>query len=230
MLKLVHIGNTMPFSYIVDHSAEFQPGQIGQLVVIGNQVMMTISNGTAPIGVIDDIKCRSFTNISWDEVIEVLVEDGAPGPGNTIITTHDIKMELARPNIIPSSFTTTVPVALNPVNGVITFPTDTILNFDMLGTGIPNAIRAVVRYTYYVANIPGDDSTAGTGRVTVWYEKFIFQTNQYETNRQYPLNANLYVSEKGFLTTRRPSDIHPAVGMVTAPPSALNSQLECLWF
>jgi hypothetical protein len=229
MLRLVQVGNTLPANFIVDPSAEFQPGQIAELTVIGNQVMATVSNGTAPIGVIDDIKTKAFTNVSWNEVV-IVPAVGVAGPGGTIVTPIDIKAELRKANIVSASFTSSVDVVLNPTNGVITFLAGTPLNFDLMGTGSPNAIRTIVNYTYYVANIPGDDSTAGSNRITVWFNRMFFQTDQYETNQQYPVRANLYVSETGFLTTRRPSSIHPAVGMVTAPPTPMNPMIEVLWF
>ena len=229
MLRLVQVGNTLPANFIVDPSAEFQPGQIAELIVIGNQVMATVSNGTAPIGIIDDIKTKAFTNVSWNEVV-IVPAIGAPGPGGTIVTPIDIKAELKKPNIVSSSFNSTVDVVLNPVNGIITFIAGTPLNFDLTGGGTPNAIRTIVNYTYQVANIPGDDSTAGSGRITVWFNRMFAQTDQYETNQQYPVRANLYVSETGFLTTRRPSSIHPAVAMVTAPPTSMNPMIELLWF
>ena len=229
MLRLVQVGNTLPASFIVDPSAEFQPGQIAELTVIGNQVMATVSNGTAPIGIIDDIKTKAFTNVSWNEVV-IVPAVGVPGPGGKIVTPIDIKAELKKPNVVASSFNSTVDVVLNPNNGIITFLAGTELNFDLTGTGNPNAIRTVVNYTYQVANIPGDDSTAGSGRITVWFNRMFAQTDQYETNQQYPVRANLYVSETGFLTTRRPSSIHPAVAMVTAPPTSMNPMIELLWF
>src|SRR5574337_1126360 len=225
-LRLVQVGNTLPASFIVDPSAEFQPGQIAELTVIGNQVMATVSNGTAPIGLIDDIKTKAFSNVSWNEVA-IVPAIGVPGPGGQLVTPVDIKYELRKPNIISSSFTSTVDVVLNPVNGIITFVAGTPLNLDLTGSGTLNAIRAVVNYTYQVSNIPGDDSTAGSGRITVWFSRMFFQTDQYETNQQYPVRANLYVSETGFLTTRRPSPIHPAVAMVTAPPTPMNPMIEC---
>jgi hypothetical protein len=40
----------------------------------------------------------------------------------------------------------------------------------------------------------------------------------------------VYVSETGFATTRRPSPIHPAIGMVTAPPTPMNPMIEILMF
>jgi len=229
MLRLVQTGNTLPVSFICDPSAEFQPGQMAELTVIGNQVMATVSNGTAPIGVIDDIKTKAFTNVSWNETV-IVPAVAAAGPGGIFVTPVDIKAELRKPNIIASSFNSTVNVVLNPVNGIITFVAGTPLNIDLSGTGQPNGIKAIVNYTYQVANIPGDDSTSGSGRMTVWYERMFFQTDQYETNQQYPVRANLYVSETGFLTTRRPSPIHPAVGMVTAPPTPMNPMIEVLFF
>jgi hypothetical protein len=229
ILRLVQVGNTLPASFIVDPSAEFQPGMIAELTVIGNQVMATVSNGTAPVGVIDDIKTRAFTNVSWNEVI-VVPAVGVVGPSGQLVTPIDIKAELRKPNVIRSSFNSTVNVLLNPVNGIITFIAGTPLNVDIQGTGQVSGIRTIVNYTYQVANIPGDDSTQGSGRVTVWFNRMFFQTDQYETNQQYPVRANLYVSESGFLTTRRPSTIHPAVAMVTAPPTPMNPMLEILWF
>jgi hypothetical protein len=229
MLRLVQVGNTLPVSFICDPSAEFQPGMIAELTVIGNQVMATISNGTAPIGVIDDIKTKAFTNVSWNETV-IVPAIGVVGPGGVLVTPVDIKAELRKPNIVPSSFNSTVNVVLNPVNGIITFVAGTPLNIDLAGTGQPNGIKAIVNYTYQVANIPGDDSTQGSGRMTVWFERMFFQTEQYESNQQYPVRANLYVSEVGILTTRRPSSIHPAVAMVTAPPTPMNPMIEVLWF
>jgi hypothetical protein len=228
MLRLVQVGNTLPASFICDPSCEFQPGMCAELTVIGNQVMATVSNGTAPIGIIDDIKTRAFTNVSWNEVV-IVPAVGVPGPNNQLVTPIDIKAELRKPNVISTSFNSTVNVVLNTVNGVITFLAGTPLNFDLMGTGTPNAIRTIVNYTYMVSNIPGDDSTQGSGRMTVWFNRMFFQTDQYETNQQYPVRANLYVSEAGFLTTRRPSAIHPAVAMVTAPPTPMNPMIEVLY-
>ena len=224
----MQVGNTLPASFICDPSAEFQPGQIAELTVIGNQVMATVSNGTAPIGIIDDIKTRAFTNVSWNEVI-ITPASGVNLDGK-IVTPIDIKSELKKPNILPNSFNSTINVVLNPINGVITFLAGTELNIDLTGSGQPNSIRTIVNYTYQVPNIPGDDSTQGSGRITVWFNRMFFQTDQYETNQQYPVRANLYCSEIGFLTTRRPSAIHPAIGMVTAPPTPMNPMIEALFF
>jgi len=230
MLRLVFTSNQLPASFMVDPSAEFEPGMIAELTVIGNQVMATVSSGIAPIGIIDDIKIKAFTAVSWNETVIVPIPNSIPGPGGVPVLATDVKAELKYPNVVSSSFLSTVDVVLNPVNGVITFVAGTPLNFDLVGAGSPNAIRTIVNYTYYVANVPGDDSTAGSGRVTVWISRGIYQTDKYETNQLYPVRANLYVSESGLLTTRKPSPKHPAIAMVTAPPTALNSFLELMLY
>lgn len=229
MIRLVHTSNALPASFIVDPSAEFEPGMVAELTVIGNQVMATVSSGIAPLGIIDDIKIKAFSQVSWNESIIVPINNPDSVGGN-LVTPYDIKAELKYPNVITSSFISTVDVLLNSNNGVITFIKGTPLNFDLTGSGIPNAIRTIVNYTYYVANTPGDDSTVGSGRMTVWYNRGFYQVDKFETNQQYPVRANLYVSENGLFTTRKPSPKHPAVAMVTAPPTSLNSTLELLWY
>jgi hypothetical protein len=202
---------------------------VAELTVIGNQVMATVSSGIAPIGIIDDIKTNAFSAVSWNEVIIVPISNPDAGPTGPILPT-DIKAELKYPNVVSNSFLSTVDVLLNPNNGVITFIKGTPLNFDLTGGGVPDAIRTVVNYTYYVSNIPGDDSTLGSGRMTVWYGRGFYQVSCFETNQVYPVRANLYVSEQGLFTTRKPSDKHPAVAMVTAPPTSINSMLELLFY
>lgn len=194
---------------------------------MGNQIVCGVSDGTAPIGIIDDIKTHSFTSASIDE--EVTVPTVGVMSNGKLVTPMDLKTELENPNIVERSFLTDVDVLLIPRNGVIVIPKGTELNFDNAGSGTPDSVRVVVSYTYQVPNVPGDDSTTGSGRVTVWFQRIIAQTDQFETNQRYPVNANLFVSETGLLTTRMPSPNHAAVAIVTAPPTSLQGSLEFLW-
>jgi hypothetical protein len=59
----------------------------------------------------------------------------------------------------------------------------------------------------------------------------IFATDKFETNAIYPVNANLFVSETGMLTTRSQGDNFPPVGIVLAPPSPIAGMgfLEAMW-
>lgn len=227
MLRIIQSGSSIPFSYIVDPNSQFQAGQIAQLNAFGNQIVCGVSDGTAPIGIIDDIKTNAFTAASVDEV--VIVQVAGIIQNNQYVLPTDIKTELANPNIIAKSFMADIDVILIPRNGVIVIPAGTELNFDAAGTGTPDSIRVVVNYSYQVPNVPGDDSTQGSGRITVWFQRIIAATDQFETNQRYPLNANLFVSESGLLTTRMPSPNHAAVALVQAPPSSMFSNLEFLY-
>lgn len=228
MFRIVDCSNALPKSIMCDPSVEFQAGQGATLAIIGNQTMATVSDGTSFIGVIDDTRIRAFTYNSWNEVVIAKNIPPVRGPSGAYVTPVDQYATLDHPSILRHSFNSDVDCILNPNNGVITFLAGTPLNYDMNGSGYPNAIRAVVNYTYFVANVPGDDSTAGSHRMTVWYNRMWFQTDQFETNQQYPLMANLYISERGLWTSRKPSEFHPAVGMCCAPPSPQNPLVEIM--
>lgn len=230
VFRIVQAGNALPTVFPVDPNAEFQPGQIAQLGVMGNNIICGVSDGTAPIGIIDDIKTNAFTAPSVDEVRIATNVIAVRDSSGQLVAATDVRVELENPNVIPSSFTTSpVDVELVARNGVIVFPAGTPLNFDADGDGTPDAIRTVVSYTYQIPNVPGDNSTFSSGKVTVWFQRMIAQTDQYETNQRYPINANLFVSEKGLLTTRQPSPDHPGVAIVTGSPSAIFGTLEFLW-
>lgn len=229
VLKAVQVGQSLPVSYPVDTSAEFEPGMLAQLYLSGNNIVCGVSDGRAPIGILDDYKTRAFTASSIDEVVIAYIPTVAEVEG-VLVTPMDIRYELKNPNVIASSFITNpVDVALIARNGVVIFPEGTPLNFDADGDGIADSIRTVVSYTYQIPNVAGDDSTIGSGRVTVWFQRGIFQTDMYETNQRYPVNAILYSSDNGKFSTSRPTDEYPGIAIVTGPPSSLNNALEFMW-
>jgi hypothetical protein len=232
VLRLLDVFNALPYSFSVDISAEFQPGNIAQLALVGNSVVCTVSNGLSPCGIIDDVKVRAFTSNSWDETViaPVSAANTTFNSQNQLVCANDIHMELVNPNILPSSFVSIpVPCQLIPRNGVVVFPAQTPLNYDLIGSGVPNAIKTLVRYTYQVPNIIGDNSTSGNHRVTVWMCRGLFATDVFETNQTYPLNSNLFVSELGFLTTRQPYPNSPCCAICIGPPSAVDSMLQFMW-
>jgi hypothetical protein len=191
---------------------------------MGNTVVCGVSDGTSPIGILDDIKTNSFTAPSIDE--ELVISTTGILSNGTLVTAVDIKAELENAYVFERTFTASLEVILIPRNGVIVIPAGTPLNADLTGSGTPNAVKVVVSYTYQVPNIPGDNSTIGSGRVTVWNCKIHGATDQYETNQSYPLNANLFISETGLLTTRQVYDESPAMAMVVGPPTSLDRFLQ----
>jgi hypothetical protein len=208
----------------------FEPGMVGQLTVMGNEIFVTVSDGTAPFGLLDDIRVSAFQRAQIDEISVIQIPTVSDGYGN-LVATMQVEKSLEFSNIIRSSFTTSVPgTILNEVNGTLIIPIGTPANFDSDGDSIPDSVRSILSYRYHVPNIPGDDSTIGSGRATVWIDRGIFETDQFDTTQPYPLNALLYVGPDGRLTTKQPKPTTPGIAIVTGPPTSLVSTLEFLWF
>lgn len=230
MFRVIQAGTGRPTSYPVDPNAIFQPGMIGQLKIIGNDIVLGVSDGMAPIGIIDDLKDTAFSKPVIDEVVQIepaLVHFD----GYNYVAGADTIKELRNANIVGSSFVSDSPdiVELNEINGIVKIRAGTIMNYTAFGSAYPNAFKTRVRYVYYVPNMPGEDTTFGSGRVTIWFTAGIFQTDQFEMV-PYALNANLYVSPAGKLTTELTMPNQPCIAMVTVPPTSHNAMLEFKYF
>lgn len=231
MLHLIQVGNALPVSYPVDSTSEFQPGQIAQLKLVGQDIVAGVSDGTAPLGLIDDVRTTAFTQNSIDEVVLIVVpEPNIYTPdGYNYFSNADIKQELNNSNILQTSFVADYDgLILNQRNGIVILPSGSKLNFDS-GSGKPDSVKTIVNYIYRVPELPGDDTTIGSNRITIWFQRGIFATDQFDTLQRYPLNATLFVNENGLLTTKQPTPDHPGVAMVCGPPSSLVGTLEFLW-
>jgi hypothetical protein len=229
MLRLIQVGNALPFSYPLDPTSTFQSGQIAQLKMIGNDIVVGLSDGTAPLGIIDDNRSTSFTQSVVDEIIII------PGvdiytDGYSFFTGKDAKQELRNSSIVQSSFIADYEgLILNKINGILTLPAKSRLNWDADGDGKPDSVKTICNYVYQVSSIPGEDTTVGSNRVTIWFNRGIYSTDQFDTLARYPLNGVLFVSADGKLTTKQPTPDHPGIAFVTGPPSAINGTLEFMW-
>jgi len=228
MLRIIQAGNALPFSYPVDISSTFQPGQLAQLKLVGQDIVVGLSDGTAPLGIIDDIRTSAFTQTIVDEI--VILEGGdITTDGYNYWTGRDIKQELNNAGLIQASFVADYEgLVLNPVNGILTLPSGSLLNYDN-GTGTNDSVKTIVNYVYQVPSLPGDDTTIGSNRVTVWFQRGIFATDQFDSLQRYPLNATLFVNSEGKLSTAQATENHPGVAIVSGPPSAIEGSLEFMW-
>ena len=233
MLSIIHAGNSMPVTYPVDLSAEFEPGMVAQLKLMGNDIVAGVSDGTAPLGIIDEVRSKAFTKNAIDEIViinTVGVQGKFSQDGYYYYTVTEAKQELANPNIIPASFVADYEgLTLNPRNGLVVAPPGLALNYDQDGDGIPDSIKTIVSYTYKIPSIPGDDTTVGTGRMTIWYQRAIFQTDQFDPVADYAVNATLFVNAEGKFTTQQLSPNHPGVAIVLGPPTSSQDTLDFMW-
>jgi hypothetical protein len=229
LLRIIQAGNTLSTSYPVDISSTFQPGQIGQMKLIGQDLVIGLSDGTAPLGIIDDIRTSAFTQTIYDEIVIIRGVD-ITTDGYNYYTGSDAKQELRNAGLLSSSFIADYEgLILNPINGILTLPAGSRLNWDDNGDKLYDSVKTIVNYVYQVPSLPGDDTTIGSNRVTIWFQRGIFATDQFETLQRYPLNATLFVSENGKLTTKQLTANHPGIAIVLAPPSALDGTLEFMW-
>jgi hypothetical protein len=228
LLQVVHTGNALPLSLPVDPTAEFESGIVAQLKLIGNDIVAGVSDGTAPFGLIDDVRTTAFTKPQNDEIVIIPVDAiEVDGNGNRVNSNEAVGF-LEFSNVVENSFNSTIDVVLNSVNGAIILPAGSVLNYDN-GSGLFDSFRVVVSYIYRVTDKPGEDTTIGSGRISIHYQRGIYATDQYDINQIYPLNGALYVGIDGKLTTKQPTDNHPGIAFVTGPPSAVNGTLEFLW-
>jgi hypothetical protein len=232
MFRIISTGNSTPMQWPVSPDAVFESGSAATLTVLGSQIFVTPSTGMSFIGVFDDVKTKAFSAVSWDEEVETGVISPAAltlNGSNQVVTAVDIKIELANPNVDGNYFISNpVPVQLIPRNGVVVFPAGTLCNLDLGGTGTPNAIKTLVRYPYQIPNVVGDDTTFGSQMATVWIERILFETSEFEVNQQYNVMSNLFINEKGLFTTRQIFPNSPVVAICTAPPSRLSQNLQAL--
>ena len=182
------------------------------------------------MGIIDDINTSAFTAPVVDEVVLIPAVGISDGNGH-YTSAIEVMKTLRFANIVRSSFVADIEgLILNDTNGVIIVPAGTQLNYDSDGDGIVDSIRTIVNYVYRISNIPGDNTTIGSGRITVWFQRGIYETDQYDTRQRYVVNATLFCSGDGLLTTDQPTPSHPGIAMVTGPPSGIIATLEFLWF
>ena len=120
ILRLIQIGNALPIQYPVLPSAIFEPGMLGQLTLLGNNIVCGVSDGTCPLGIIDDVNTTAFYAPSIDE-IKIVQAVGQLVAGKYISIT-DLTVLLDNPNVQTNSFICDTEVYLRERNGAVVIP------------------------------------------------------------------------------------------------------------
>jgi hypothetical protein len=200
---------------------------IAGLLEIGGDIFATVSDGCniPPIGIIDDAKTEAFSKASLDELVFIPATGITDGYGN-LISTVDTMGFLENTNIIPQTFVSSLDVLLNARNGVVQVPAGTVLNAVDPTDPSKTGFEILVSYAHQIPDLPGEDTTAGSGKLSVHIFRGIYTTDQFDTIVDYPINSPLFCGRDGRLTTEENG---PIVAIVTAPPSILINELEFLW-
>ena len=114
----------------------------------------------------------------------------------------------------------------NSSDTAITIPAGTELNNDYDGDSILDGFKIIVSYVYRITSKLGDDTTLGSSRISIWYQRAVYETDQFDTTQVYPLNCTLYVGLDGKLTSKQPTENHPGIAMCTGVPSSTQGTLE----
>lgn len=211
----------------IDPSAVFEPGMIGGLIEISGETFCTVSNGTTipPFGIIDDVNTTAFRRPVIDDLV-FIPSPGVQTPGyGGLVNPSPVMGRLREVNIVSETFAADVAVQLDPKHGVITVPAGTPLNHRN-ANGEYDGFEILTSYQYQVPDIPGDSSVAATGLVTLHIFRGIYETDQYDTTVDFPINAPLFCGLDGKLTSKVNGS---ALGTVAYRPSALNGSLSFLW-
>lgn len=226
-LRLLYTSGNVHGLWPLDPSIEMQAGQLGTLIQIGGDIFVTVSDGCTypPIGIIDDVKTEAFSKNSLDELVFIPATGVPDGYGN-LISTVDVMGFLQNTNIIPSTFVSTMDLLLNPRNGTVTVPAGSILNKVDPNDPGQTGFEVLVSYMFQVPDLPGEDTTAGSGKVSLHIFRGIFQTDQFDPVVEYPLMCPLYCNTDGRLTS---CENGPIIGICTAPPSILIDEIEFMW-
>ena len=68
--------DNLPLQFQVDDDSTFNPGQIGQLKVAGNEIVCGTSDGTAPFGIIDDVKTPTSNTTQFSKRVTIWISKG----------------------------------------------------------------------------------------------------------------------------------------------------------
>jgi hypothetical protein len=219
------LASPLVWSCTVDPSATFEAGQIAGLMEINGELFATVSDGVKypPIGIVDDNKTKAFTGTVQDEVSIVHSAVYTDGQGR-LLSSVEVMGGLNETNIISSTFKSNIDVLLNPKKGVFLIPKDSPVNYD---DGQIVGFEVISSYRFAIVDYPGDDSTDGSGKISIHFNRGIFTTNIFDTLATYFPGAPLYVDAEGKLTSHETAS--PMVAIALQPASAINNELLFMW-
>jgi hypothetical protein len=224
MILRPYLADSNVWSAPVDPSSTFEAGQIAGLIEINGELFVTVSDGDKipPIGIIDDNKTSAFTGTVPEEVI--IVPAAVQEVNGVLVSTVDVMGPLQETNIIESTFSSNFDLVLNPKKGVFTIPAGTPVNYD---DGSIIGFEVIVSYRYTIVDFPGDDSTDGSGKISIHFNRGIFVTNIFDTLATYAPGQPLFVDHEGKLTSQETQS--PTVAIALQPASAINNELMFMW-
>lgn len=206
------MGGSEPGIVTVDPNTIFQAGQIASYDANGSLTLS--SDSTNPVGVFKCDKASTLFAVSPREAITISALETAYNLDHANVSSVLVE------DLAGADYTVATHYTINAVNGTITTTASGT-------TTITEGETVYVTYTYQMnaADLEqegrnffnGNDDTAGSGRATVLQGGWRLYTDQFETDQNYAMGAQLYVSTNGRFTSEVLTN---SFGRVVSVPTA----------
>ena len=212
--KLVKIGGSEPGTISVDPNTTFQAGQIASYDANGAATLAT--SATNPVGVFKWDKTSSKYAVSAREAVTVVAYATAYNFDHANVSSVLVE-DLAGTDYTEGAGSD---YTINTTNGTITTTASGT-------TSITAGETVYVTYTYEMTAADkeqagvnffnSNDDTQGSNKITMLQGGWRVYTDQFETDQNYAMNAQLYVSANGKFTS---DALTYKVGRVVSIPTA----------
>ncbi len=196
--KLAKLGGSEPGTISVDPNTNFQAGQIASYDANGAATLA--GSATNPVGIFKADKASTVYAVSAVEAVTVVALETAYNFNHANVTSVLVD------NLAGDPYTEGAgsDYVLNLTNGTITTTASGTTN-------ITTGETVYVTYTYEMTAADkeqegvnffnSNDDTQGSGKITMLQGGWRIHTDQFETDQNYAMNAQLFVSANGKFTS-----------------------------
>jgi hypothetical protein len=210
--KLVKLGGSEPGTIGVDPNTSFQAGQIATYDANGAATLA--GSGDNPVGIFKWDKTSTVYAVSAREAVTIVALETAYSFAHANVSSVLVE------DLAGSDYTVTTDYTISATNGTITTTASGT-------TSITAGETVYVTYTYEMTAADkeqagvnffnSNDDTQGSNKITMLQGGWRVYTDQFETDQNYAMNNQLYVSANGKFTS---AALTYKVGRVVSIPTA----------
>ena len=215
--KLVKIGGSEPGTVGVDANTSFQAGQIATYDSAGAATLA--GSGDNPVGIFKADKASTVYAVSAREAVTIVALETAYSFAHANVSSVLVE------DLAGTDYTVTTDYTINTTNGTITTTASG-------STTITAGETVYVTYTYEMTAADkeqegvnffnSNDDTQGSNKITMLQGGWRVYTDQFETDQNYAMNAQLFVSANGKFTSQ---ELTYHFGRVVSIPTASDPYL-----
>ena len=194
--KLVKLGGSEPGTINVDANTSFQAGQIATYDANGAATLA--GSGDNPVGILKWDKASTVYAVSAREAVTIVALETAYSLDHANVSSVLVE------DLAGTDYAVTTDYTLSTTNGTITTTASG-------STSITAGETVYVTYTYEMTAADkeqagvnffnSNDDTQGCNKITMLQGGWRVYTDQFETDQNYAMNAQLFVSANGKFTS-----------------------------